>query len=394
MNNKNLIKQNNFSQTSPLKAEKIRHLFIQEHGANINEIAKLNDCSHDEIIDFSSNINPLGPSKKAEQAIKENISLIADYPQKDHRLTKALADFLQVKPYNLMLDNGSAAIIYKIYSQLKIKRASILQPTFSEYEKAAIANNCLINNVQFFKNHLSLNTTKSNMFSDQKKAEKAIGKNTDALLLCNPNNPTTTLLEKAFIKWLAKKLDKTDSFLIVDEAFMDFVNHKEAYSVISLVEETPNLIVLGSLTKFFALPGLRIGYICANKELIAKLESRNPPWLINILAREATLASLNDFEYLPETKTLIPQLRADLIDKLSDINGLRVFNSEVNFVLAKIEKPITSSQIYLHLAKRKILIRDCSSFSNMGSSYIRIAVKSLELHQHLTTSIKEVMHEI
>lgn len=337
---------------------------FQEHGANIMEIATLYNCAPSEIIDFSSSINPLGPSKAAELAIIENIGNIANYPQDYTELTKALGDYLSVKQSNLFIDNGSASIIYKLFATFVFKNISILEPTFSEYEKAAKAYGCAID----------------------------IRERPDALFVCNPNNPTAKLIKKEEIESLARQASKTDTVLIIDEAFMDFVEDKEKYTAIDLVAEFPNLIVIGSLTKFFALAGLRIGYLYANETIIEKLSKVTPPWPINTLTVKAALASLLDTDYVQTSRAQIPQLRNNLIQELSKVKGVKAYDSQVNFILVEITGSEKSSYLYQELAERKIIIRDCASFG-IGQKYMRLAVKLPSANKILAKNVKEVIKE-
>ncbi len=340
----------------------------QEHGANIAEIARLNSCSVEEIIDFSSNLNPFGVPKSVELAIIENIGNISNYLDENDKLKQALSGYLRINADNLLLDNGSAALIYKLFPFLGLKSVKIIGPTFSEYERAARAYGCEI------------------AVSRQPSAVS------NAIFICNPNNPTATLKNKDEIIELVNKAAADNSYLIVDEAFMDFVEDQENFSVKNLVEEIPNLIVLRSLTKFFALAGLRIGYLCANKNLIKKLKAQTPPWPINTLTSQATIAALGDKEYIKQTRSQMPILKNDLITRLSQIDGVEVYPSSVNFVLARIKKPISSTDIYHQLAAKRILIRDCASFG-MKENFIRLAVKMPTDHEKLAKNLYKIIQE-
>lgn len=366
---------------------------LQIHGANVEEVARMNHCSPEKIIDFSSSLNPLGPPETARQAILENINDISNYPQSNDDVDDLLADYLQINKNNLWLDNGSAALIYKIFDWLDFSKIAIVGPTFCEYESAALANDIDVLNIDLFSDQRAFESS-FNRFNLHRQLESFETENIDAVFICNPNNPTTTHLPRSTIKWLAKKTRDNNTFLIVDEAFMDFVTDKNETSAKPLIDEFENLLVLGSLTKFFAIAGLRAGYICANEKLISEFSRKSPPWPINTLTSKAVIAALKDVSYITKTIAQLPVLRKDLIDNLEPIKGLRVYDSCVNFVFAEIKANATSSDLYEYLAKRKILIRDCASFKKLGQKFIRLAVKTPVEHRLLAKHVKAAINEL
>ncbi len=257
----------------------------------------------------------------------------------------------------------------------KPKTVLMHAPTFSEYERAA---RCVKSKIHFLK----------------LKEEEGFGLNlprlakVDITFLCNPNNPTGNLILENHrrVEQLAQKL------VVVDEAFMDFLPDQKNYTLISKAIKSKKIIVLRTLTKFFALPGLRIGYLITHKNLIAKLKQNLPPWNTNALAQKATELILNDKDYIKKTYKLIEKEKEFLYGQLAKIEALKPYPTVTNFILIKIEKTgLTSKSLRGLLIKKGILIRDCSNFRNLNKKYIRIAVRSHKENLKLLYALKEVL---
>jgi len=273
-------------------------------------------------------------------------------------------------------------------SAYRPKTSLIPAPTFSEYERAAKS---VKSKIQFLK------LKEKDDFRLNLSHFSQIGK-ADILFLCNPNNPTGNLILEDYraIERLSNKSNScaqgTGKLLVVDEAFMDFLPNEKNHTLIWRAIENRNMIVLRTFTKFFCLPGLRIGYLIAHKEIINKLNRHRPPWNTNTFAQIAAELILNDKEYIKNTYRAIKEEREFLSGELAKINGLRFYPSVTNFLLIKIgDKDITSSVLVKKLIKRKILIRDCSNFRGLNNKFIRIAVRSHKENLKLIATLKEVL---
>ena len=343
------------------------------HGGNIYEVKRK---FKKEVVDFSANINPLALPPTLKRALSENFDKIRHYPDPRARdITKIIAKYWGISDENILLGNGSVELIYLIAQSFRPKTALIPAPTFSEYERAAKMVNSKIK-------YLKLKERE-----DFKLNLSGLGKS-DVLFLCNPNNPTGNLIFKndKVINKLPAKLT------IIDETFMDFLPNQGDYTLIWKAAKKKRVAVLRTFTKFFSLPGLRIGYIVAHREVINKLKQHQIPWSINSLAQIAAEKILNNKEYISKTYKLIEKERDFLLKGLAKIKGLRPYFSVANFLLIKIEKAgITSKFLRKALISEGILVRDCSNFRNLDNKYIRVAVRTRKENLKLLTALKKVI---
>ena len=354
------------------------------HGGNVEEIARKYDLREEEIIDFSANINPLGPPSKVIKALKENLDKIARYPDPEAiDLREELSKYLKINPENIIVGNGAIELIHLICRVLKPEKSLIVVPAFSEYESALKSVGC--------KTHFFPLKSRDNLRLDIEELSRNL-KNIDLLFLCNPNNPAGQLINKADMLKIADITRKRGIFLVIDEVFMDFVEDEKEETLIQEAIKRNNLFVIRSLTKFFALPGIRIGYGIGNKRLLKKLKIHKEYWSVNALAQIAGIAALKDKEYVKKTKELISKERKFLYHKLSKINGLRPYSSVANFIFCRLTtNRVNSTIIRKKLIQKNILIRDCSSFRSLNNRYIRIAVRTHRENLHLINSFSVLL---
>lgn len=338
------------------------------HGGNITGAAQKYNLSEHEIIDFSASINPLGPSPMVYKVLSEGLRRIRHYPEPyGGKLPAILSEYLGIESENLLLGNGSAEIIYTLPLALNIKKALVLAPTFSLYAKAIEANGGMV-------------TYEFRSLEDRKvffqEPEKRLA-GFDALFLCNPNNPTGQLISTRELLPLLEASESSDTLMIIDEAFIDFVEDKDNYSVLRLTDKYKNLIVLYSMTKFFGFPGLRLGAAIASLNLIGKIKPLIDPWSVNALALTAGAAAVEDKNHIDATLEVIKKEREFLFSALSKIPGFKPYPPSANFLLVDISKTGTTSwDLADKMAKKGILIRDCSNFLGLNHRYIRLAVRN------------------
>ena len=358
---------------------------LNGHGGNINQICSKYGLNPDEIIDFSASINPLGCPEGVRKAISERFADIKNYPDSEcTSLRKTIADKVHCSESNIIIGNGSNELFYLIPRALKPKQGILLQPTFSEFKDALCNANVEVVEI----------VNDSGRFPIINKDIRSL-KNIEygMVFLCNPNNPTGQLTLKEEILELVK--DNTNRLIVADEAFMDFVDEDEKYSVIKEAPLMDNLIVVRSLTKFYGFPGLRLGYLVANESTVNKLMQFKEPWTVNTFAQIAGQVAINDEAFAANTREYVSSEKAFLYDSLSRINGIRPFQPSVNFILVKIDNAeITSSQIQDFLIKDKIIIRDCSNFVGLSEKYFRVAVKTREENQKLLSAMKLVLEDV
>ncbi len=347
-----------------------------DHGGNIY---RAREISGKDILDFSANINPLGLPPHLKNAIRGNLWSILHYPDPDAKdLTRTIAQYWKIDEENVLVGNGSIELIFLTTQALRPKRVLIPSPTFSEYERSAKLVNANITFVRLReKKEFSIGI-------DHRFADSGV----DSVFLCNPNNPTANLLFKGPEDILTSF---RSAFIIVDEAFMDFLPDERDHTSVWEATRNERLIVLRTLTKFFALPGLRLGYLVATKKIVKRVRQFKVPWSVNSLAQVAGVTILNDPEFIERTRNLIARERAFLIDEIGRIGGLKPYPSVTNFLLIKIARGgLTSSDLQLRLLNRGILIRNCGNFRGLDNRFFRIAVRTHGENCRLLKNLRDV----
>ena len=295
----------NVRSTWGLARDNIRCLRPCVHGGKVWEAEKKTNLTREEIVDFSSNVNPLGSSQKALEAIRNNLGQIPVYPDSTSApLREAIADsFEGISLNNVLVGNGSTELIYLFVEAFleKGEVALIPAPTFGEYENA-------VRKTGGEPRHINLPRDfciEPNVFTrDMKDAKIAF--------LCNPNNPTSILTPYDTLIEIIEEALEEDVLLFLDEDFLDFVDEEKQVSLVGKIKEYPNLFVLRSFTKVFGLTGLRIGYGIASEETVRILSNAKIPWNVNCLAQVAALAALTDVEHLKKSRELVRTERAYL----------------------------------------------------------------------------------
>ncbi|MEH2055709.1 MAG: threonine-phosphate decarboxylase CobD [Nostoc sp.] len=345
------------------------------HGGNLAWAAALAGCPPDAILDFSASISPLGPPNSAIAAIQSQIGNLKHYPDPNYsELRLALSHFHQLPPEWILPGNGSAELLTLIGRELAQLAATILiTPAFGDYYRTLAAYKANV-----LECPLSLVLSEAEVLvSGHLPLTRDKG-----LLLNNPHNPTGKLFSRDSILPYLEQF----ALVVVDEAFMDFVPPNEEQSLIPVVQEYPNLVILRSLTKFYSLPGLRLGYAIAHPDCLAKWQLWRDPWPVNTLAAAAAIAALQDTEFQQQTWAWLPPARNQLFQGLAKIPGLQPQASAANFLL--VESQESTSQLQQQLLKdHQILIRDCLSFKELGDRFFRVAVRSQSDNQRLITAL-------
>jgi threonine-phosphate decarboxylase len=371
---------------SKLVKESLRTVSPYFHGGNVWELSEKHKIPVDQIIDFSISTNPLGAPEKAVESIRQHLNLIHHYPDPDHEwLLEALAKSAGVAPNNVVVGNGSTELIY-LFNEVFLEdgyEAVIPVPTFSEY-KAAIE--------RFGGNMVFIICDSANNFRlNLEELEKSITKKTRIIFLCNPNSPTGWLYEKADILRIIKFAADENVLVFVDEDYIDFVDDSKRYSMADYVNEYNNLFVLRSLTKFFGLAGVRIGFGVGSPELVNVLTRVIMPWSVNSLAMFAAAEAVKDTEFIKKSRLLISNSKKQMLEMFKTIPWLKVYPSETNFLLIEIiRKDLTSTQLAEALAKKGLLIRDCEDFDGLNNRFFRVTVRKPEENRKLVEQIKSL----
>ena len=349
---------------------------LSSHGGNIKEASEKYNLSSENILDFSANINPLGLPARVRKIITDNINSILHYPDPEcTELKKELSKHLKVDSKNLIVGNGSIELIFliahalqpKVGSMEEPKRVLIPIPTFSEYE--SVVN--LVNGKCFL-----LKTKETENF--EIKIEQIIKRlpGMDLVFLCNPNNPTGFIFSREKLLALVKNCRRYNVTLVIDEAFIDFVKNAARLTMVKIAANSPNILVLRSLTKFFAIPGLRIGCLVGNKKIVENISKFQIPWSVNCFGQLVGKEVINDSSYIKKTREYIFGEREIFFKKLEKINGLKPYPSSANFILCKLTgNKFNSKTLSGSLARKGILIRDCSNFRGLNNKFFRVAVR-------------------
>lgn len=336
------------------------------HGGDVYSEGELKGVS---LIDYSSNINPFGIPNTFKNEIENILKDVVKYPDFKYRKLKA-AIIEYHREYNntcleevdIILGNGAAEILSKSISLSK--SILIVAPSFIEYEESALKFGL---NIGFSKLDENMNYN----YEDIKDKMK----NYDALILANPNNPSGNIIDKEKFLEILELCKLKNKLVIVDEAFADFLsNHK---SIIKLVENYESLIVVRAITKFFGMPGIRMGYgITKNKRVINKIKSLQDPWNINVFAEKATIISLRDSDYINKSKLWIKEEIEFFFSELKKLKFVeKVYRTNANFVLVKLNG-INGEELYRLALEKNYLIRRCSNFRFLDDSYVRFAIKN------------------
>lgn len=352
------------------------------HGANIYEIARVNNIDFKEIMDFSSNINPLGVSKNSLNFLKENLDLISTYPDSNYKdLKKSISNYTGADTENIILGLGSTELLINSIKVIAPKNAMILSPCYSEYENELKKTDANI----FYFNLLLEDDFKI----DVDKIIAAINeKDIELFIFPNPNNPTGSILKKDEIE---KILKNTNAHIVVDETYTEFTD-MNIYSSTNLTTKYKNLIITRGTSKFFASPGIRLGYlITSNDEILKDFNAKNILWQINIFADILGQKFFSDKDYIDEVFNFIEKNRNYMYEEIKKIKGLYPIKSYGNFILVHIEdENFDATTLRERLLHKLIVIRDCSSFKGLSNRYFRFCILKENDNEKLLYNLREI----
>lgn len=347
------------------------------HGGRVYEAARLWGIAPEEVIDFSANINPLGPPPGALAAIENCLgpARLRAYPD-SYAFISALGEKHGVAPDEIVVGAGSAALMFAALRALLPATALVLEPGFDEYFRACAAVKAQVTRIRL--------TEKNNFATDFGALVRLIEtRQCDLVILNSPHNPTGRSYAREDVLALLDVAEANDVAVLLDEAFIDYA--PQASQLRNAVSKK-RVVVLRSLTKFYAIPGLRVGYAVCAAEMAATIRKQIDAWPVSTIALEAGRAALAAGEYEAETRRLNTQAREEFAAALREI-GLFVFPSEANFLLVKLSQG-SGAELARWLESARILIRRCNSFSGLGDAYIRLAIRSREDNLRLVSLIE------
>lgn len=346
------------------------------HGGNLVWAASLANCSPSAILDFSASINPFGPPASAIATIQSHLSDLRAYPDPHyHQLRAALSQFHQIPADWILPGNGVAELLTWVCRELAtLDETYLLTPAFGDYYRAlgAFGGNVVAWAIADFASpalELPLPTGQST-----------------GLLLNNPHNPTGLIFTRETILPYLERF----ALVVVDEAFMDFLPPDEDQSILNWVQAYPNLVVLRSLTKFYSLPGLRLGYAIAHPQWLQRWQQWRDPWAVNVLAAAVGEVVIQDYPFQQQTWQWLTTAKPLLYEGLSRLPGLTPYPGAANFLLVQSDHSVVMLQTEL-LKRHRILIRDCLSFPALGDRYFRVAVRSTNENQQLLEGLANIL---
>lgn len=348
------------------------------HGGGIHQAAAELQRPVAELLDFSASINPLGMPLAVRAAAAAALDEAVHYPEiHAESLVAALARHHHLDPRHFLPGNGSTPLFALFVRTLRPRRALVVRPAFSEYQRALMIGGTEIDAFDL--------DPEEDFNLDVAHLLQQITPATDLLLLANPGNPTGARIEPTTLLTLAQAL-REQGLVAVDEAFIDFCPDA---SILQAVVTQPNLYIFRSLTKFYAIPGLRIGYLAGPIIGISRLQEESEPWALSTVAIAAAKAALTATVYDEESRQIIPQLREELADGLRHL-GLHVYPSAANYLLVRLATAC-ADDIVVRLRPEGILLRSCSNFPPLDGHYLRVAVRTAAENVRLIAALAKVL---
>lgn len=354
------------------------------HGSDLEKIEKIYGVKRENITSFSANVNPLGISPKLRETLASHVDAITTYPDREYTsLRRCIADYVDAGPEQIIVGNGSTELISLIIQLNRPKKAMIIGPTYSEYEREIKlgGGTCLyypLKEADGFVINLSDFTAKLN-------------DTIDMLVICNPNNPTSTCIDNKQMRRILDVCKEHGIFVMIDETYVEFAADVAKITAVPLTQYYDNLIILRGTSKFFAAPGLRLGYaVTGNRDLIRSINQRQNPWSISSLAAIAGEIMFTDHDYMRQTRALISSERDRMYDLLNRHPDYKVYEPSANFLLVKLlREDQTSDALFEKAIRQNMMIRDCSTFPFLDERYIRFCIMSPEMNDKLMHCILE-----
>ena len=348
------------------------------HGSDLEKIEKRYSIKKEEITSFSANVNPLGISPLLKKTLINRIDSITTYPERNYlSLRKCIAQYINCDYNNIIVGNGTTEILSLFIQLQHPKKAMIIGPTYSEYEREISLGG---GSTLYYPLKESLDFK-----IDVDHFINTLNESIDLLVLCNPNNPTSSAICQSDMRKILDVCKQHDIYVLIDETYVEFSSDIKKITAIPLTEYYNNLFIVRGVSKFFAAPGLRLGYaITGNYDIISEFYGRQNPWTINTLAEIGGRVMFKDEDYILKTRELINSERDRIYDIIKKSGLYKPYKPEANFILLKIlDDSITSSDIFEKAIHEKMMIRDCSTFPILDDRYIRFCIMMPEDNDRL-----------
>ena len=355
------------------------------HGSDIEKICSYYGLKREDIVKFGANVNPLGLSPKANAAIAAHVDIFSSYPDREYTtLRNTISEYCNIPADFILPGNGSSELISLLIQEKAPKHTLILGPTYSEYSR-----------------ELSFSGSTQEYYHLQESKDfepdipdlcKKLEQGYDFLILCNPNNPTSSAISQKDLRQLISFCAEKNIFVMIDETYVEFAPDINAITAVPLTREFTNLMVLRGVSKFFAAPGMRLGYgITGNMDFLSKMREKQTPWSLNSMGAFAGEIMLQDEDYIRQTRELILSERTRMIKELKSVPTYKVYPAYANFILLKILKPgLTSYDVFEACIRQGLMIRDCSSFQCLDGEFVRFCIMMPEDNSRLVEVLKNL----
>lgn len=356
------------------------------HGSDLEKIEEQFHIKKEDIISFSANVNPLGISPLLRKTLSEKLDVITTYPDREYTaLRKCIGSYVKTDFQNIIVGNGSTELISLFIQIKRPKKALILGPTYSEYEREISLGGGT---------SLYFPLKESENFQlNWEDLKTQLNEQIDLLVICNPNNPTSTAITQKEMRKILDCCKQHDIFVMIDETYVEFALQDDKITSIPLTESYNNLIILRGISKFFAAPGLRLGYaVTGDADLLKAINTRKNPWTINSLAETAGTIMFTDTGYMEQTRALIAREREKTVRRLGSFSSVKVYPPTANFVLFQIlDDSITSEELFTHAIRQHMMIRDCSTFPFLNNKYVRFCFLDAQKNEKLLDCFAQLL---
>lgn len=366
----------------------MKETLMHQHGGDLDAIERKYGIAKSEILDFSGNINPLGFPPTTAKALAEHLEIISTYPDKQYTaLRQAISQYTGADAAHIVVGNGSTELIGTFIKTVHAEKSLILGPAYSEYEREITLSGGTFS-------YFALRP-EQDFAIDLEALLQALTPEIGMFVACNPNNPTGSTLTTQQLRIILEHCKQIGASVMIDETYIEFADDLEEICAIGLVAEFENLFVIRGTSKFFAAPGLRLGYgVSSNAAFLQQLKTNQDPWSVNSLAAFAGERMFSDTAFHEKTKKLISTERKKAMEIFQTWKHMKAYPSSANFILLHLlTDNITADQIFEHLIRKKMLIRDASSFIFLDESYLRFCILRPEdnaaLIQELYTLVEE-----
>lgn len=355
------------------------------HGSDIEKISACYHIKKEAIVNFAGNVNPLGLPASVKEAVATHADLFSSYPDREYlSLRNVLSNYCDVPADYILPGNGSSELIALLIEARAPKHTLILGPTYSEYSRELTFSGST-------QDYYHLQGT-SDFRPDLEDLFHTLSDGYDFLIICNPNNPTSSAIFRDELKELLAFCKRKNIFVMIDETYVEFAPDISAITAVPLTKQFSNLMVLRGVSKFYAAPGMRFGYgITGNSEFLKTMREKQIPWSLNSLGAFAGEMLFQDHDYYQQTRNLILSERQKMYETIKKLPTFKIYPAYANFLLVKILKDgVTSFDVFERCIQKGLMIRDCSSFQCLEGEYVRFCIQMPEENQRLLDLLQTI----